>query len=193
MAIKTFTTGEVLTAADTNTYLANAGLDYITQTAFSAVTQVIIDNCFTATYANYRLVLDLSAMSANDVILYQWRTGGSSGSTYGSANYDNQIVYSEGGLVGSLAQMGQVFGRIGYCYATPGFGAYPMEIINPYAALRTQVLANTNTVNGTTNVTWEANNSVMRVTDSFTGIRIGNLNGTRTMTGRLRVYGYRNA
>jgi hypothetical protein len=26
MAIKTFTTGEVLTAADTNTYLANSGL-----------------------------------------------------------------------------------------------------------------------------------------------------------------------
>jgi hypothetical protein len=29
MAIKTFTTGEVLTAADTNTYLANSGLVYV--------------------------------------------------------------------------------------------------------------------------------------------------------------------
>ncbi len=29
MAVKTFTTGEVLTAADTNTYLNNGGLVYI--------------------------------------------------------------------------------------------------------------------------------------------------------------------
>jgi hypothetical protein len=29
MAIKTFTTGEVLTASDTNTYLANAGLVFV--------------------------------------------------------------------------------------------------------------------------------------------------------------------
>jgi hypothetical protein len=30
MAIKTFTTGEVLTASDTNTYLANSGLVFET-------------------------------------------------------------------------------------------------------------------------------------------------------------------
>jgi hypothetical protein len=39
MAIKTFTTGEVLTASDTNTYLANSGLVYVkSQTIGSGVT-----------------------------------------------------------------------------------------------------------------------------------------------------------
>ena len=38
MAIKTFTTGEVLTASDTNTYLNNGGLVFINQVSYTAST-----------------------------------------------------------------------------------------------------------------------------------------------------------
>ena len=55
MAIKTFTTGEVLTASDTNTYLANSGLVYVSSTTFSASTGVEMQNCFSSTYDNYLL------------------------------------------------------------------------------------------------------------------------------------------
>jgi hypothetical protein len=54
MAIKTFTTGEVLTAADTNTYLANSGLVYIkSQTIGSGVSSVTVSDAFSSTYDNY--------------------------------------------------------------------------------------------------------------------------------------------
>ncbi len=53
MAIKTFTTGEVLTASDTNTYLANSGLVYITTATATSGTSLSIDNCFTTTYDSY--------------------------------------------------------------------------------------------------------------------------------------------
>jgi hypothetical protein len=54
MAIKTFTTGEVLTASDTNTYLANSGLVYVAQTTVgSAVTSVELVNAFNSTFDNY--------------------------------------------------------------------------------------------------------------------------------------------
>jgi len=56
MAIKTFTTGEVLTAADTNTYLANSGLVYITSGALSGSATNFV-GCFTSAYTNYRIVL----------------------------------------------------------------------------------------------------------------------------------------
>jgi hypothetical protein len=56
MAIKTFTTGEVLTASDTNTYLANSGLVYITQVALTGAT-VQVSDVFSSTYDNYRLVM----------------------------------------------------------------------------------------------------------------------------------------
>lgn len=59
MAVKTFTTGEVLTAADTNTYLNNGGLVYITTTNFTGGTSAFnTANVFTSTYTNYRIVLD---------------------------------------------------------------------------------------------------------------------------------------
>jgi hypothetical protein len=55
MAIKTFTTGEVLTAADTNTYLANSGLVFVASTTFSASSGVEMSNCFSSTYDNYEI------------------------------------------------------------------------------------------------------------------------------------------
>ena len=57
MAIKTFTTGEVLTAADTNTYLANSGLVYITSTNIGTSASATISNCFSSTYDNYRIII----------------------------------------------------------------------------------------------------------------------------------------
>jgi hypothetical protein len=57
MAVKTFGT-EVLTSADTNTYLANAGLVYVTSaTIGSGVTSITVNNAFSATYDNYRIVV----------------------------------------------------------------------------------------------------------------------------------------
>jgi hypothetical protein len=57
MAIKTFATGEVLTASDTNTFLANSGLVYVTGGTVSA-TLLSVSNCFTSTYRDYVLVID---------------------------------------------------------------------------------------------------------------------------------------
>jgi len=58
MPVKTFTTGEVLTASDTNSFLTNGGLVYITQqTIGTAVASVTVSNCFSATYDNYRIVI----------------------------------------------------------------------------------------------------------------------------------------
>ena len=58
MAIKTFTTGEVLTAADTNTYLANSGLVTVGGGTFTNVASFDMTG-FSSTYElyDYRMVL----------------------------------------------------------------------------------------------------------------------------------------
>ena len=57
MAIKTFTSGEVLTASDTNTYLANAGLVYVSSTTVgSGVSSVTVSGAFSSTYDNYHII-----------------------------------------------------------------------------------------------------------------------------------------
>lgn len=57
MAVKTFSAGEVLTASDTNTYLNNGGLVFISKTSWTSGTNVTVSNCFSSTYSDYRLVL----------------------------------------------------------------------------------------------------------------------------------------
>jgi hypothetical protein len=81
MAIKTFSVGEVLTASDTNTYLANSGLVYITSTTMGTTTS--ISNCFTSTYSHYRIIVSANISTAAAITL-RLRASGSDNST---ANY----------------------------------------------------------------------------------------------------------
>lgn len=82
MAIKTFT-NEQLTASDTNTYLANAGLVYITsQTIGTAVSSVTVSNVFTSTYDRYMIVMSGSKSSNSAPNLTMTLGGLTAGSYY---------------------------------------------------------------------------------------------------------------
>ena len=57
MAVKTFTDLTTLPASDINTYLANAGLDYVKEQAVGAgVGSVTVTGAFSATWDHYRVV-----------------------------------------------------------------------------------------------------------------------------------------
>ena len=57
MAVKTFTT-EVLTSADTNTYLANSGLVYVTSGTVSGTpTSITVSSAFSSTYDHYQILV----------------------------------------------------------------------------------------------------------------------------------------
>lgn len=194
MAVKTFTQAEQLTAADTNTYLNNGGLVYVTETSFSSVVAVNIDNCFTASFPNYRLSIDLSAQSANDTIFFQWRTGGSSGSTYTTSDYDWQLTYTSGTTtLATVSYMAQNYGRVCFGYTSPGYMTAFLDITNPQTAFRPMTLVNAMSNNATTQINLEQSGNTNRVTTSFTGIRIGTSSGTATITGKVKIYGYRAA
>ena len=87
MAVKTFATGEVLTASDTNTYLNNGGLVYVTSTTIgTAVSSVTVSNCFSSTYDTYRIVVANVGASASASIGFRIGTV-STGIYYGTWNY----------------------------------------------------------------------------------------------------------
>ena len=66
MAVQTFTSGQVLTAADTNTYLANSGLVYVTSgTIGVAVSSVTVSSVFSSTYDSYKIVISGMSTSAS--------------------------------------------------------------------------------------------------------------------------------
>jgi len=181
MAVKTFTTGEVLTASDTNTYLANSGLVYVTSASLSGQTGVNIDNCFTSTFRNYLIVADFTT-SASETVIYQMRSGGT---TNTGSNTDSLQTYMIWGSTTVYANQltNQNYAYFGYGN-TNGAGV-ALTLFGPQLAKYTYS-ASENPMADYRSTSWSKHN----VATQYDGIRIASY-GTNTITGRILVYGYR--
>lgn len=165
------------------------GLVLVSSSSFTAQTGVDIDSCFSSQYANYRVVIDLSAISANDTVVFVFRD--SSGNIT-SSNYDYTMLEWYSGSVAATSSLAVGNSRIQFTYTTPGYMAATIDIYNPQVALRTQWTSNATSMNGTTWTLADRIDGNFRLTTQFTGFRLTTAGGTATMTGTIRVYGYRN-
>ena len=184
MAIKTFTTGEVLTAADTNTYLANSGLVYVGGTTFSNTATPFINGCFSSTYTNYRIVIIVSSTATSNLRMRM--RSGTSTPDMGSI-YDRWGFSVVGGAITNEASAGQTSLFLGGFYSgeqTP----YTMDMFNPNLSLQTNTLPTAwNSSNGATYIM----PGRASTTTAYTGLEIYGDSGQ--LTGSMRVYGYRQA
>jgi hypothetical protein len=184
MAVKTFTTGEVLTSADTNTYLANSGLVYVKQvTVPSGATSVDITSCFSSTYDNYVISLSGISTSTNNsmnLFLLQTTTPTSSG-WYGTEFYC---------ATGNSAWSGQVSASnagAAYCSAGSSAAGYSsiVNIQSPnlaqYTRLQYQSVDSVFLRNG---YAYHGANT------QYDGCRLAPTSGTIS-GGTITVYGYR--
>jgi len=184
MAVKTFTTGEVLTAADTNTYLANGGLVYIkSQTIGSGVSSVTVSSAFSTDYDAYKIILTGGTISATTVLSL----------TLGSAstNYYYTFLYATFTTNTALADNGSLkanFLYAGQGHSTGGLSA-DITLINPFLAKYTYVQANIPAGNGTYAGTLQG---TLADTTSYTAFTLTPNTGTMT-GGTITVYGYRKA
>jgi hypothetical protein len=190
MAIKTFTTGEVLTAADTNTYLANSGLVYITGGALSS-TAVNFAGCFTSEYRDYRIVVDSVAFNASGAFYYQFLTGTTPET---AANYfwamsglkANSVAYNNGSQT-------QTYGYLGTANVGANnlvIGSCSWDICGPQLAQRTLLTGQGGGVD--TEYFHYSGMNAHNLTNAYTGIRFLT-NTATTFTGNVSIYGYRKA
>lgn len=184
MAVKTFTTGEVLTAADTNTYLNNGGLVYIkSQTIGTAVSSVTVSSAFSADYDAYKIILTGGAASQTSVLMM----------TLGSAstNYYYTFLYATFAANTPLADNGNLAARFTYAgqmHLTGGLGAN-IEVVNPYLNKYTYISNPLFAGNGTYAGTHVG---TLADTSSYTSFTLTCNTGTIT-GGTITVYGYRKA
>lgn len=186
MAIKTFTTGELLTASDTNTYLTNGGLVYVTNTSFNGA-GFFINSCFSSTYDNYRIEINGYANSDAD-LSFRFRSSGSNLET-AVYQYASQGYYT--GTRNDAAATGQT--SIGF---TPSMGS------SRYSGSAIEVWG-PNTTN-----TWKTTNANVSFAHSAVGVIVRNVAGAcnsstqfdgfaivtaATIVGTCTVYGYRKA
>ena len=187
MAIKTFTTGEVLTAADTNTYLANSGLVYISTTTISNSTTQFV-GAFTDTYTNYRAVFSV-ASSAGNALYLRWLVG----TTVQTGNMISQDVYVNYS-VGTILAGGRAdqYGQFGSVFAT-----YPstfcVDIYSPQATAYSSYGSNIGTAgvsNTDSRLIWFGGRNI--ATTQMTGFEVTTATAV-TLSGTMTLYGYRKA
>jgi hypothetical protein len=182
MAIQTFTSGQILTASDTNTYLANSGLVYVKeQTIGTTVATVTVADAFSADYDNYKIVISGVTCSGNQPALRMQLGATTSGYAFGGF----ELSYAVGSLNASFAASGSVWYLGNFGNATSMSST--VEIQRPFAAQNT----NYNATAGSTN--WSVvQNGYLNNTTSYTDFTILLSGGTMT-GGTIFVYGYRKA
>jgi hypothetical protein len=192
MAIKTFTTGEVLTASDTNTYLANSGLVYVGGSSFSAQSTVDLD-LFSSTYDNYRVEIEWIQNTSNGNLELKFRDSGGPVSTnyaFASAgSYMSSGVFQFAGF-NSSANQTQTSGYImGAVAGTRGVASY--DIFSPNLARETNMTGQVSVDAASATLTRVQVSSFIRQNSAtvFVGLQLFATAGTAT--GTVRVYGYR--
>lgn len=182
MAVKTFTSGEVLTAADTNTYLANAGLVYVkSQTVGSGVTSVSVTSAFSSDYRNYLIVY--SAYTASSAGSLRMQLSNSTGTTYSMSGI--YLAFGSTTVNGYGPAAADKFADVGRCGATPGY--LQINVYDPQESIQTRIAIRTN--NGNSFYLFDGYDSS---TNSSTGFTFDRSSGTFS-GGTITVYGYRKA
>jgi hypothetical protein len=181
MAIKTFTTGEVLTASDTNTYLANAGLDFVKQqTIGSAVTTVTVTGAFSATWDNY--LITVSGTSPNTSL--NWFEFGfdpaATTNYYGNAygiNYLGTVTNVNTNNGGRLL--------ITLTNGAAGSNGMTINVNSPFLATRSSIFSSSSAGPG-----WVVSGGEQNLSTSYSQFFI-RVSGGNMTGGVINVYGYR--
>lgn len=203
MAIKTFVSGEVLTASDTNTYLANSGLVAVapssvtngsiisgtaSATANATVSTIVLKDVFSSTYDSYRIVISNLTMSstASGTIIYAKMHDGTNPA---STNYNWAFIRLDiaAGVSavssGALQTDGVIVGR-----GTGDKFGTTFDVVNPNLATHT-IFPFLSGVNVSTGYIYTGA-GMHQTSTAYTSIQFAPSTGTIT-GGVFTVYGYR--
>ena len=183
MAIKTFTTGEVLTSSDTNTYLANSGLVYVkSQTIGTSVGSVTVTGAFSTDYDNYKIIVSGGVTGSAGSITMQLNN--STGSTYAMFGYFGSYGTATLNAYGPATTT--LWNDIG-TGSTAGY-EINLDIFSPFLTKPTLM---TTWATSTGSVYHFAGRDTATV--SNTGFTLTGLGGNTLTGGTIAVYGYRKA
>jgi hypothetical protein len=187
------TNGQTLVADST----ASTGLKWATASAgaltkigtytFTAAAALNVNNCFSATYKRYLLLVKAKAASgANDLYL-KMRVGGvdrSSGYYYAFA----EGSYTGGGIANIAVNSGTGGFQMLYAETLYQAGAV-FSVFNPFETTSTNIFKQSDSVGkGAANYSTSQGTGVQLANDSFDGFSLVSASGT--YTGEVVVYGY---
>lgn len=167
-----------------------SGLTLISSTTISNATSASINNCFSATYDSYLVVISLDAGgNGADYPYIRVRVGGTDLS---SGTYAKQRITLNGATTSSASTTADTeVTSVMFSDNTAGTSSYCLAtFINPFATKPTFLNYNTTSYNGTGTSSVYYATGIVKNTTSYDGFSLINAN---TMNGRIRVYGYQNS
>lgn len=166
------------------------GLVHIASSSFSAASAVNMNNCFTSTYENYRVILNIQGDASRD-IAWRFRASGSDNTT---ANYEGVIW-----RLSPVAPSSNVAAFYDSAATTVTIfrvdtdrGGISIDVAGPQVARKTRatILANSSW-SGVATTMLQYGAFGFAATTQFDGFSVYPTAGN--ITGDLRVYGYRNS
>jgi len=160
------------------------GLELVqSQTISSSVSYLEMLNVFSASYDNYRVVINNIQSTSSLGMCFYLGTNSTSGLYYGSLYYDQ----FGGGATSTFRSNGLNIGYVGLTDSAGANGGYSFDLNAPYL---TKQKTYHGTYDGRNFAGWCG--GLIASSSSFTGIRFLNETGNLT-AGTIRIYGYRNS
>lgn len=193
MAVKSnFASGDVLTASDVNTYLTNGGLVYIAGGSATNTSALDVDNVFSSTYDNYRVVLQTASRSTLQYARFQFRTV----TTLTNTNYQSSSKWWNLTLANNVFQDNDqnatvITGGPSGDQSLNRWSIWTFDISNPFKTQQTGVTGSGSGVRRDDNWYSWISGGIQFDNTSFTGIRFLPNGGTFDVI--YKIYGYRQA
>ena len=158
------------------------------QVTFSGASSVSLNDVFSTTYDNYKILLRLTAASADMFVNFRFRVSGADNST---SNYSRVGWYvgsdSSSGATVSINQA--QFGLGSMDTTTPTYHLHDILISLPFATDYTQFQKTSGVKNSSAIHFSEYDSNWFNATTSFTGFTV--YASTGNITGTVSVYGYK--
>lgn len=164
------------------------GLVHLNTTTFTSQTTVNIDNVFTSTYRNYRIVVAITGTNSNPQIQGQFRSGGTS--TVGTAYLYGFTNISSTNSASTTAQNGGGSFLFNFASSVNPNQHFIMDLTNPQVNTRT--LATLQIMGYDGGIFVCRNGGLIHdAIAQFDGISILTGDPAKNITGEVSIYGYR--
>ena len=155
---------------------------------FSGVTSVSLNGCFSSTYDNYKIVSTITSSSASDTVYLRLRASGTDDT---SGNYNRTLVESNSGGVTNRYDSGATSLDVTVTHSpSANQGGFSLDLERPFLTTWSVGLLNSAGRGSTGGWVGRAGGFSHSVATSYDGLTI--FTGSGTLTGTIRVYGYKN-